>query len=260
MAEIGVSSACYYPLETEKSLIKLAEIGVRCAELFLNSPSETEPAFTDMLRRIKDKAGMRIVSVHPYMSFAESFFLFSSYERRYRDILPLYEHLFETTAELGADYFVFHGAKIPGSIEDDLYFERFAELTRLGKKYGVQVCQENVVHYRSEDPAYISRMAAGVGEDFGFVLDIKQARRAGFDWHDFTNTLTPYIRHVHISDYTQQKDCVTPGDGEFDFAGFFNEMKSSGYDGTYIIELYRHSYKSEEDIEKAYQSLKKILP
>ena len=125
---IGVSSACFYPVETEKSLETAGECGFHTVELFLNSHSELEDEFIEKLIAIKEKYNLDIVSVHPFASFAESFYLFSNYERRYTDILPLYDRLFEVTAKLGADIFVFHGAKIPGSISDEEYCRRFAHL------------------------------------------------------------------------------------------------------------------------------------
>ena len=259
MSKIGVSSSCFYPLETEESFIKIAAFDVSCAEVFFNSPSELSAEFIRSLNRRRSDAGIQIAAVHPFMSFAESFFLFSSYERRFLDMLPFYERFFEITKELGADIFIFHGAKPTGSVDDEIYFERFAKLTEIGRRYEVQVCQENVVHYKSESPDFLKKMAEAIGDDFGMVLDVKQARRAGYSYHDFLKTMSRYIRHVHVSDYTEYKDCVTPGDGVFDFGTFFAEMTEAGYDGAYIIELYKDSYKEEKDVGQAYKNLKKIL-
>ena len=78
MIELGVSSACYYPLETEIAVEKIINNGFRSCEIFFNSPSETMPAFLSNLKEKTDRAGLHVRSFHPYMSFAESFFLFSS--------------------------------------------------------------------------------------------------------------------------------------------------------------------------------------
>ena len=63
--EFGVSSACYYPSETEKSLQTAGEYGYRNVELFLNSPSELEDEYLDEIIAIKEKYNLNIVSVHP---------------------------------------------------------------------------------------------------------------------------------------------------------------------------------------------------
>lgn len=260
MNRIGVSSACFYPLETEKSLAELGELGIGVAELFINSPSETEGEKLQELIDIKKSYGIDVVSVHPFMSFAESNFLFSSYKRRFTDFLPFYDRFFEVCAMLDAKYFVFHGMRPPRTISEEEYFERFGILTALGRKNGIQVCIENVVHFFSQEPDHILRMQNYIGETFGMVLDIKQARRADVSHQDFIEKLHPYIRHIHISDFTDQTDCAAPLSGKFDFQEFFSLLKAKDYQGDYIIELYKESYQNEDDIRNAYKNLQKILP
>ena len=255
---IGVSSACFYPAETEKSLETAGECGFKTVELFLNSHSELEDNFVDELIRIKEKYNINIVSVHPFASFAESFYLFSNYERRYYDILPLYDRLFEVTAKLGAQIFVLHGAKIPGSISDEEYCRRFSHLIEMGKKYGVRVCQENVVHHRSESPEYLKMMKESIGDDFKMVLDIKQAHRAGYSPYEFIDALGESIIHVHISDRNEEKDCIPPLTGEFDFPDLFSEMERIGYEGKFIIELYYWSYEDKKEIVESYNKLTQL--
>ena len=257
--KLGISSACYYPLVTEKSFDKICEAGVDCAELFFNSSGEIEKDFIRELDARRKEYGVDIVSVHPFMSFAESFFLFSTYERRFHDILPLYERFFEVCNILGAKIFIMHGAQRSGNVDDELYFERFAGLMQTGKKYGVSVCQENVVRYRSESAEYLKRMCDYLGDDFGVVLDIKQARRALISPYDIINEVGSHIKHIHISDYNGKKDCIPPLTGNFDFPELFGTMDKLGYSGAYIIELYEHSYEKESEIIRSYTRIKDLL-
>ena len=37
--KLGASTACFYPLETEKALLKVTELGYKYAEVFMNAPS-----------------------------------------------------------------------------------------------------------------------------------------------------------------------------------------------------------------------------
>ena len=259
MDRIGISSACFYPQTTEDSFLKACKGGAKTIELFFNSPSELEDKFIDEIIKVKNEYEVSVPSVHPFMSFAESFFLFSSYERRFYDILDLYKRFFEVMNRLNSDIFVIHGAKIPGSISDELYFERFYKLTELGKQYGVSVCQENVVHYRSESTEFIRKMKNALGNDFGLVLDIKQARRANQDAYDFINEAKKSIKHVHISDFNEVSMCIPPLEGSFDFPAFFRELRSIDYSGAYIIELYDHSYENEQQIFDSYTKIKKIF-
>lgn len=259
MNKLGISSSCYYPLVTELSFDKICRAGVKCAEIFFNSPGELSPDFIREMAAKQQDYGVDIVAVHPFMSFAEDFYLFSNYERRFYDILPLYERFFEVCQTFGAHIFVMHGAKLPGSASDALYCERFAKLTERGKAYGVQVCQENVVRYRSESAEYLKMMRAAIGKDFGVVLDVKQALRALISPYDVIDAVGDCIRHVHISDYRADHDCVPPLAGKFDFPEFFAAMRRLGYDGAYIIEVYEHSYKDEREITDSFQKVQDLL-
>ncbi len=256
--DFGVSSACYYPKLTEEALETAGQAGFQNVELFLNSFSELTDDFVAHLKAIRDRYGMNIVSVHPFFSFAESFFLFSTYERRYQDILQLYDRFFQVTAQLGAKIFVIHGVKTIAQFDDEEYCRRFRQLMDMGAQYGVRVCQENVVLHRSESPQYLKEMRDYLGKDFGVVLDIKQARRSKYSPYDFLELLHDDIAHVHISDYNDKLDCIPPLKGEFDFPEFFRTMQNYGYSGKYIIELYKWSYRDEGEIVDAYEKLLKI--
>ena len=50
--KLGISTACYYPLETEKALVAVGESEAGTAEIFFNAASEHEPSFIKELMRI----------------------------------------------------------------------------------------------------------------------------------------------------------------------------------------------------------------
>lgn len=249
--EIGISTACFYPQPTEVALLKTAALHPSVAEIFFNSPSELLPPFAKALRKTADEYGLSVCAVHPFASFAESYNYFSNYPRRFEDAKEELLRYFEVMHTLGAKIFVMHGIKKPGTIADELYFERFAALTSLGRQNGVIVAQENVVHYRSESPEFLSRMAKYIGTDFKMVLDIKQARRANYDVYEFTERLEKHIAHIHISDFDDTRDCTLPLTGKFDFARFFSYLKDKGYDGSCMIELYADGFSRAEELQTA---------
>ncbi|MCR5042517.1 MAG: sugar phosphate isomerase/epimerase [Clostridia bacterium] len=264
MNRIGMSSACFYPKTTEESFLSIAKLGVKTAELFFNTPCELEDGFVSQIKKIRDDYGIDIVSVHPFLSFTESATLFSNYERRFRDFLPKYSDFLRVVGDLGARYFVIHGAKIPGTVDDDTYCERFEALMREGERYGVTVAHENVVEYRGEDPKYLRMMSEKIGPRFRIVYDLKQARRAGYTEKDFFPLLAPQVCHIHVSDHPahrtpKKNDCIPPGEGVFDFAGFFADMKKLDYAGDYIIELYDWSWKNERELIDAKELLERLV-
>ena len=254
---IGASSSCFYPLETEKSLLLVGKAGIRITEVFFNSPSELEAPFIKQLEKIKNEYSMDITAVHPFMSFAEGYSIFSSYRRRFDDSLELFKKYFEAAAALGARFLNLHGSRGEKTIPDSEYADRLGTLIEEGKTFGVRVSHENVVHYSGETPQFMQYLHSQLGEDFKMTLDLKQARRAGEDPFEFAQKLGSSICHIHVSDCSETEDCLTPQSGGlFDFKRFFEQMNAMGYSGNYIVELYRSNFEDENELKRGVDYLK----
>lgn len=240
----GASTACFYPLETEKALTQVIELGFEKAEVFMNAPCELEKPFLKRLNGIVSGSGTEIVSVHPFSSFLESSCIFGDYERRFNDYIGLYQQTCYAAAELGARFVVIHGAvaqpKIP--IPDERYFERFKMLIELGRREGVTVCQENVNKFKSQSIDFCKKMRAALGSDYNMVFDIKQSVRAGEDPFEFINEFAGEIVHMHISDNGEAGDCLPIGKGNFSFKKLKAVLDSFGYGGDCVIEIYSKNY------------------
>ena len=254
----GISTSCLYPMNTENALGELGRAGVKTAEVFLNSISETTLDFSKKLNEIKDNYGMQITAVHPFSSFSETYMLFGEYERRYRDVLDFYKRCFECTCEVGADISIIHGSRFNGKLPHELYFERFNTLIEAGKEFGVRVAQENVNAHFSESPQFLQKMKKALGDDFNLVFDVKQAVRAGFSPLDFAEEFKNNIIRIHVSDNTAERDCLPPGKGSFDFKSLISVMESVNYKGDYIIELYRENFKDEKDLISSLRYLQSL--
>lgn len=253
--DIGISSACFYPVETKIALERVGKLGARCAEVFFNSASELNPEFVKELSRKADYYGMKAVSVHPFTSFAESFFLFSNYERRFPDTLDFYKRYFEAARILGAEVFVLHGARLNKDAPDEECFERIGKLAEAGKEFGVTVAQENVVNFCSQSPDYLRRMRDFLKDDFKMVLDLKQAKMSGLDAFSLINEFGDSIVHLHLSDQTEDEGCLPPGEGDFDFGRMFDILRQKNFGGSAVIELYSGNYKSDEQIRDSLEFL-----
>ena len=257
--KIGASSACFYPLETEKSFQKICETGFSHSEIFFNSTSELNPEFIREIRRIKEYYGVTVTSLHPYRSFSEGYDFFSKYKRRFYDASEDYKRFFSAASELGAKYIVMHGSKKKSEIPLDEYAERFGELNNIAQSFGCNVAHENVVDFVSATPEFMRFMKHSLGSRFNAVLDVKQARRAGFDPMEFIDILGENIVHVHLSDYDTHRDCIAPSEkGLFDFEAFFTALKNKGYKGDGIVELYSDGFKDSSEIVCAAEYLRKI--
>lgn len=252
----GASTANLYPDLTEHCLEQLLQLGFRQIEVFLNTESETAPAFLQAMKDRADAAGASFTSVHPYLSGSEPYLLFSQYERRFRDGLEMYKPLFEAAARLQAPYVVMHGDRLGGVLPVEESIGRFEQVYDLGQTFGVRLLQENVVRFRSSDNDYLCAMRCQLGEKAGFVFDFKQCRRSGHTPDTVLEAMGSALRHIHLSDATAQVDCLPPGQGTADLVGVLQQVTQRGYDGAVMLELYRSNYEHPEVLWSSMQQIK----
>ena len=94
----GISTACLYPMETERALQTLLDLGYRRFEVFLNCMEELQPPFLRELKHRADAVGAEFVSVHPFTSAVESSLLFGDYPRRTKEAFDFYRRYFAAAA------------------------------------------------------------------------------------------------------------------------------------------------------------------
>ncbi len=251
--KVGVSTACLFPKPIEESLYELAVNGVGCVELFVNTHSELRKSFVHSLLKLMQRFDITCPSVHPFTCEIEPLMFFSDYERRMTDAMEYYKLYFQFMNIVGADIFVFHGGK--GDKGKEHYCERYSKLYRLGKEFGVTVAVENVTRCQSRSSAFIRDISAILGGEFAFVLDTKQAIRAGETPMAFLDAAGKNVVHVHISDSGELGDCLPIGKGNFRFKPFFDKLNSLNPDANVILELYRSSFNSISDLISSYNIL-----
>lgn len=252
----GVSTACLYPELLEDALYKLAVSGVACTEIFLNTHSELGRTYAQNLLEMMDRFDMDCVSVHPFTCEIDTIMLFSDYERRTRDFLDYHRNYFNFMNIVGAKTFVFHGGKADRGKE--LYCERYSRLFRLGKEYGVTVAVENVSRCQSGSSVFIREISKMLGDEFAFVLDTKQAVRAGENPFAFLDAAGKKTVHVHISDNGEYGDCMLIGKGNFRFRQFFEKLDSYNHNASVVLELYRSGFGAISELIHSYNVLQKM--
>lgn len=258
--QLGVSTSCFFPLETEKALTRLGQAGVTHAELFLNTLCESEPAFIRQLQKICQTYGISVPALHPFTSGMETLYFASAYPRRVADGIKLYRRLFECTTLLGAHIFTMHGEAKNNPGDFSYYCENFAKLSEIAAAdYDITLCQENVVRCKCGSSDTIRRMRELLGDQVHFTLDVKQAVRSGEDVFEMLDAMDSNVAHVHISDHTVTQDCLPPGRGEMDYPAFFRRLQQLGFDGSVILELYRENFSSDEELTQSCQFLQNTL-
>lgn len=253
----GVSTACLYPKPLEESLYDLAVNGVSNVEIFVNTHSELKKNFAYSVANLLKRFDVKCASVHPFTCENEQIMFFSDYERRLDDILEYYRYFFRFMNIVGAEYFVFHGAKSVRSTE--FFCERYSRLYRLGKEFGVTTALENVARCTSASSAFVRDVAKMLGNEFAFVLDTKQAVRAGENPFSFLDVAGDRTVHVHISDSGELGDCLLIGRGRFDFKRFFAKLAALNPDCSVILELYRSGFGGISDLLSSYNKLTNMI-
>ena len=257
--QAGVSTACLYPQYSEEALYDLALNGIACAELFVNAESDITRTRVHTMRTMMERYGMTCPSVHPFACPIEPMMLFSSYDRRVDDMIGYYRHYFEVMRELGAGIFVFHGNDNRHAVTPEFYCERFHRLVEAGKQEGVIVAQENVERCQSGSLHFLREMKRILGEDAHFVLDVKQAVRAGESPINMLHMLGSHVCHVHISDHSDKGDCLLIGHGTFRIRSFLEALHQYSPDSAVMLELYRENYRGISDLVSSYRMLSHMI-
>lgn len=257
----GISTACFYPQDTLLSLQQVAQAGATETELFFNTFSELEEPYLAQIEGFIKQSGIKVLSVHPFSSAMETFFFASTYATRFSDGVALYRKFFAACERFGAKILVFHGdyATNPGNISDEEYASTFCKLAKIGREYGVTLCHENVYYCRLNSPKRVEELRVLLGEYAAFVLDTKQALRSGYSVLEMLQAMGSDMIHLHLSDYTQQADCLPPGQGTLDINGLLCCLRNLPYQGDIVIELYRSGFKTAADLTQAMQHVNALI-
>lgn len=257
--KLGVSTASFYPLEPEKALEQIGKWGVKSVEIFLNTYSEMETNYIKNLKQIADNYSIDVVSVHPFTSFGEPFMFFTNYEKRFDDAVDSYKRYFEIMNILNSNIFVFHGDDKFNPFPNEIVYERYHKLYRVGKEFGITVAHENVDRCKGHDINFFLEMKKQLKDDMKLVFDNKQSIRGGVDYKEFIEKLGEDIIHVHLSDNLNSKDCCLPlGRGDVDFIDLFTRLEDKKFNGAVLIELYNNVLTSNEEINDSYKNLTKL--
>lgn len=259
--EIGISTATYWPkLMTEDALKKIAECRAETAEVFLNTYSEYEPAFAEVLK--KNIGEIKVHSVHTLNSQFEPQ-LYSPSDRTKRDAFAIFRNALRVGESIGAKYYTFHGqGRIKRCGEYRFDFRDLGKNTRaicdVAEEYGITLSYENVHWAFYYYPGFFDSLAAFCPGLKG-TLDIKQSFQSGYDYRAYLREMGTRISTVHVCDYDGEKRLKPIGKGIFDFKELFTRLKDAGVDAPVMIELYAGDYKDFSEVEQSYQYLKSLL-
>lgn len=260
---IGLSTASYFQkMQIEDAILDIGAHGVPVCELFLNTFSEYEPQFIEILADRLSRANVSVFSIHP-MSMQFEPQLFSIHPRQREDALKLYERVLAAGKRVGARCYVMHGpARLFGGVKNiDLsrIAPIFVDLAARAAAYDIQLTLENVSWCVFNEPEFGVRLQEMTGGVIKHTLDVKQAVRSGYDPMDFIRAVGENIINLHLCDATRLPaggvHYDMPGFGEYDFVSMLDLLGKKGYRGPAFIEVYSDMY---SQIPTLYESLARV--
>jgi sugar phosphate isomerase/epimerase len=250
---IGLSSATFYPsVNTEDSIEIMSKLGYECGEVFLNSICEYEEDFVKRIVENKERYKFDVISVHAFGSVFEPY-LFDRYERRRKDLIKFFRAVCKAAALLGAKYYTFHGMRLEkySDINKTFIVDIYNELSYIASEEGIMLSQENVSWCMSALPDFLKMIKSECKYPLGFTLDIKQSYKANISPDVYIDIMKNNLVNIHINDRDNANPCLLPGKGSVDYKSLLTGLKSIGYKGDGIIEVYSTNYNSLEELRDA---------
>lgn len=257
---IGLSCAAFYGQgETEDGAARVREFPVDCCEVFVQTPSEYCATFGRLVRnRLGD---LPCVAIHPLGTQFEQQ-LFGKSTRQVEDAFHLFTGVCDAGRELGAAYYVFHG---PFGVHAPLKPERiprlqevWARMQEIACERGLTVLWENV-HWCALRGPEEARTLIRLLPEVQFVLDTKQAHRAGFTPEEMIRVMGGRVRHVHALDVAADGSLCLPGLGMIDWTELSQQLKTEGFDGAVMLEPYDYLARDEAALAASLRFMKASL-
>jgi sugar phosphate isomerase/epimerase len=251
--KVGLSSASFYPdVNTEDSIKLMTEMGFSSGEVFLNTPSEYEQDFIEILLDKINKYNFNVHSIHCCSSQYEPF-IFDKYKRRREDMLVYFRKLCKASKLLGAQCYTFHGMRLSNLNELDKKFvaDVYDELSYICLEEGIKLAQENVSWCMSSNLDFLTFLNETCKFPIYYTLDIKQAYKALVDPEKYIDVMGKKIINFHVNDRDEMHTCLLPGKGKVDYEKIVSKLKGMEYDGMAIIEVYRENYSNYKELSDA---------
>ena len=244
----------------ENNIDRMAGMGVKTAEVYLNTLSEFEAPFVKELKKRIDDNGMRVYSVHPHGTIYELQF-YSNYVRSIADAEDCFKKVQEAACILGAELTVYHGGfsiKKPGTRPNIANAARVVtRCAEIAKSYGIKFAHENVHWAWFSMPQYADELLERVESDnLYFTLDIKQAAQSNYPCEQYIERMGNRIVNVHCCDYICGEGGVRtmlPPRGNVDFRALRKTLQHAGYDGPMMLEVYPSDYGEFDELAESYR-------
>ncbi|MBN1253744.1 MAG: sugar phosphate isomerase/epimerase [Deltaproteobacteria bacterium] len=227
-------------------------------EIYLSSTDLDRCQDADV-RRLGDalqKAGLSYTFHAPYMDLAPG-----GLDTKIRRVTQeRFEHVLHLAALIRPAVVVFHPEYEycrHGEVFD-LWFngslEMWTPLVKKAEKAGVTLALENIF---DEGPEVLKKLLEKINSPrCGFCFDTGHwLIFSKIGWKEWIEVLGERLVEVHLHDNKGEEDQhLPPGDGKFDFTGFFHYLRAQRLTPLYTLEVHQ-----EEDLPRSFETVKGYL-
>ena len=256
MCSSDLTASLFGRYYTEDAVKKLNQLNVDTTEIFLESYSEYTKKFGKKLKKMK--GDLNVHSIHTLTTQFEPQ-LYSLNDRARKESFDLLRGTALAGEQVGAKYYTFHGVARVKRTPRVIDFDRVGKLTQdilsVCEEHGLGLAYENVHWAYYNYVGFFSELKKRVPNLKG-TLDIKQARQSGIDYKEFLKEMGSDIVTVHLSDIDSNGKMCLPGFGTTDFDELFYRLLDVGFNGAFIIEVYKNDFETIDELIASYNLIK----
>jgi sugar phosphate isomerase/epimerase len=229
---ISVATATYYFLPFDQTLEIIAGAGFRQVELDLYwhkgpwSMAEHLQGFRPReIARLIEACGLRVATIHDGSGMLDGAEFGGFIHPDLRDMLDALGY--------APDCIVFHPPCLAGAKDPDWWRARAAETAQAMKAFSGERTAVTMENMPRLEGYYVPICTAEElldfvsGYDLGATLDVTHCAQNGIDFIQAAKHLGQRLTSMHLSDFDKGRSHVFIGDGEMDFAAFFQQVDLS---------------------------------
>lgn len=274
--KLAYSTNAYRKYALDDAIARIADIGFAGVEIMADDPHvwplEVSDARIDSIRRAIENAGVEISNVNAFMMTAIQDFWHPSWiepdPTRRRQRIDHTKASLTFARRIGATRITTEpGGPLPQGITFDQAMDRFveglSEALRHAEEVGVQLLVEPEPDLLIENAEQFLELAKRIDSPmFGLNFDIGHFYCVNEHLPEAIARLAHCTKHYHIEDIaaTRIHEHLIPGHGAIDFAGVFDAIARTGYDGWITVELYPYLDDPDAAGLEAKQYLIRLIP